>query len=257
MGKLKISYPFTNDAMFSPELSSSDIVGFFTPIFLGEKSVASRYGTCTITAGHYNGGQKVQFNFKPNFSKSSNFTCLFPSKLASGLSFYINLTVDNSSGQNGLAYNSEIRNKDYTTLPLYQYETDSTYMFAIDNLNNFIIITERCSIDDPSIKSCAIFIRKTCSETSDNPLGVYEWNDSTAITSYSQYSKVYNDDNLYNAHNIGYCCKYSLYQYTRDGYIYPDIYYCDGGLSVPPDGIIRIGTSNFMKLGSNLFLRID
>ena len=119
------------------------------------------------------------------------------------------------------------------------------------------MITERFSIDDQSVKSYSIIARKTCDETEDNPLGFYQWNDSADFTYATYYANLYAEDKLYNASNVGYCSKYSLYQYTRDGFIYPDIYYCDGGLSVPPDGIVRIGTSKFMRLGSNLFLRID
>ena len=271
MGKLYIDYPFINAnwALVSSTYSNEKFINDpnYKLLFTGKNKIGSKYGAYTFTSDSSNtGGGTVKYT--PNFMKFGNFKWIM--SYAYAPKGYLHLSRDNSNlystdvsvSHNPLyAYSSDdgngIYGRDYTKIPFYSYETESTYMFAIDSLNNFFMITEKYKIDDHSIKNVSIITRKIHGGTESSPLGFYEYDDSVANSSCLQYTNLYTEDKLYNVHNIGYCSKYSLYQYTRNGYIYPDIYYCDGGLSVPPDGIVSIGASNFMRLGSNLFLRID
>lgn len=258
MGKLQVRYPFINDnKLIAGSFSSANPYDkALMPYFVGNNNIFSRYGSINMYASYNIYGDAI-FSFIPSFRSNKKFEYKISAKTGNGAYLKVYHPGNASYGQNMLYYDNTTNTRDYTTIPFYSYETDSTYMFAFDKLNNFLMITERFSIDDQSIKSYSIIARKTCDETEDNPLGFYEWNDSADFTYATYYANLYTEDKLYNASNVGYCSKYSLYQYTRDGFIYPDIYYCDGGLSVPPDGIVRIGTSKFMRLGSNLFLRID
>lgn len=261
MGSLRVQYPFANNGHFlingAANLADNDDKIF--KYFVGNNNIFSKYGGIFIeNRGSANITERA-LRFTSSFAPYIIFRYYIPGKSTSSVSsltvYASNTTVD--SGQR-LYLDDTIGARDYTTIPFYTYETSSTYMFAFDSLNNFFMITERISIDDPTVKSCALIARKTCNATDTNPLGVYEWNDST-IFNYDPtvYSNKYTDSSLYNASNIGYCSTCVLFQYVRDGFVYPDIYYCDGGMSVPPDGLVRIGASNFMRLGSNLFLRVD
>lgn len=255
MGKLQVRYPFINDSrLISGNFScSDDYKNAMRPYFVGNNDIFGRYGSIYID-GTWG---TLTFRFTPSFRSDKAFDYKIPVKTDNGAYLKVFHLGNSTYGQNMLYYDNTTITRDYTTIPFYSYETDSTYMFAFDNLNNFLMITERFSIDNQAIKSYSIIARKTYDETEDNPLGFYEWNDSADFEYATYYANLYTGDKLYNASNVGYCSKYSLYHYTRDGFIYPDIYYCDGGLSVLPDGIVRIGTFKFMRLGSNLFLRID
>ncbi len=266
MGKLIVSYPFDNSDYLVPGGVNSNS-SLLSDYVKGSNAIGAKYGTYSAGSdsiyvsgsGYY---RCYYATFTPRF-----FTPVFrweiPTKPQTTKSLYSR--IYNGDYYNNLYKDDTITNKDYTTIPFYSYETESTYMFAIGNLINFFLLTERFLIDDPSVKSCAMFARKSASGNNpsnggvDLPSGniIYEWNDAAKISIPTDAANIYTPDTLYNASNVGYCSTYSLYQYTRDGYIYPDIYYCDGGLSVPPDGIVRIGTSKFMRLGSNIFLRID
>ena len=259
MGKLQVRYPFINDNKLIAGSFGSSITygGTLLPYFIGDNNIFGKYGSINMYTSLTTYGE-ARFSFMPSFRTDKKFEYTIPAKQY-GNTVYLKVynPINATFGSNTLFADNTITTRDYTTIPFYSYETDSTYMFAFDSLNHFLMITERFSIDDQTVKSYSIIARKTCDETEDNPLGFYEWNDSADFTYATYYANLYTEDKLYNASNVGYCSKYSLYQYTRDGFIYPDIYYCDGGLSVPPDGIVRIGTSKFMRLGSNLFLRID
>lgn len=269
MGKLQVRYPFgnTSDGPFSNSILSN-----MKKFFAGENSIGERYGSYSIGTASGTEGYATM-TYIPSFMKNVNSYNGFSFRMSKATSSdgYLDLSrvaTNTNYGnlsdyqQNTMYYHSSttgnsLYGRDYTKIPFYSYETDSTYLFAIDDINNFFMITEKTKIDDRSIKSCSIITRKIIGGSDNCPLGFYEFDDSVTNGDASVYTNLYTDTNMYNAHNVGYCSKYSLYQYTRNGYIYHDIYYCDGGLSVPPDGIVRIGTSKFMKLGSNLFLRID
>ena len=255
MGKLQVRYPFINDSKLisGTFFYADDYKNAMRPYFVGSNNIFSRHGSISIDGSQ----SSLTFRFIPSFRSDKAFDYKIPAKTDNVAYLKLYQPGSSSYGQNMLYYDNATNTRDYTTIPFYSYETDSTYMFAFDKLNNFLMITERFLIDDQAVKSYSIIARKTYDETEANPLGFYEWNDSADFTYATYYANLYTEDKLYNASNVGYCSKYSLYQYTRDGFIYPDIYYCDGGLSVPPDGIVRIGTSKFMRLGSNLFLRID
>ena len=270
MGKLLIRYPFINSSFRIIDTVYDNFCADpgYQSLFTGENGIGKRYGSYAFAKdSNSSGGATVTYT--PTFVKRGRFKW-FMSFSTYGESGCLHLSRDDgysvdttvSESHNPMyAYSSSTNNgifgRDYTKIPFYSYETDSTYLFAVDSLNNFFMVTERFMIDNQSIKNVSIITRKIHGETEECPLGFYEYDDSIANSNCMQYTNLYTKDKLYNASNVGYCSKYSLYQYTRDGFIYPDIYYCDGGLSVPPDGIVRIGTSRFMRLGSNLFLRID
>lgn len=263
------SYPFANSSggVFKDNLGTN-----MKYHFCGTNSIGTRYGEYNIGITGGTSGNTFM-TYIPSFMKNINTYNGFSFRMSKSTSSdgYLDLSRIATSmnygnlsdyRQNTMYYHdstigNSLYGRDYTTIPFYSYETDSTYMFAIDDINNFFMITEKIKIDDQSIKTCSIITRKIIGGSDDCPLGFYEFDDSVTNGDASIYTNLYTEASMHNAHNVGYCSKYSLYQYTRNGYIYPDIYYCDGGLSVPPDGIVRIGTSKFMKLGSNLFLRID
>lgn len=267
MGKLKITYPFDNGEYLVPGGTTSNSA-LLLDYVKGTNAIGAKYGTynagsdsvyATTTGSGYH--RYYYATYTPKFF-TPTFRWEVPVKTQVDRALYSRIYVN--SYYNNLYIDDTITNRDYTTIPFYSYETESTYMFAFGNLLNFFLLTERFLIDDPTVKSCAMFARKSAEGTNPSlstpfPYGnvICEWNDTAKIIDSTDVSNIYTPDSLYNASNVGYCSTYSLYQYTRDGYMYPDIYYCDGGLSVPPDGIVCIGTSNFMRLGSNLFLRID
>ena len=261
MGTFKIRYPFINGYT----VLDGNYVTLASPLFKGENEIGDRYGSCYI--GPYN--NSLVFTYKPNFSMTGDFKFFMSHagdsngylalSRATGNEYTVvqGFTSYNTIYHYSSSYSSGLYGRDYTKIPFYSYESNSTYMFAVDKLINFFIITERLKMDDPTVKNASIFARKIIAPSDYAHLGLYEYNDSTSHGDATKYSSLYESDDLYRAYNHGYCEKYSLYNYTKDGYIYPDIYYCDGGLSIPPDGIVRIGPSRFMKLGANIFLRID
>ena len=264
MGTLKVRYPFANNVQYLLNGTFSDVITYNNAIlsyFVGVNNIFGKYGTVSLYRANDNTLGLRGLDFTPSFATGRSFEYHIPSKNLSNTvlnkPYFQVWRPGSSTGQNILYHDDTIQTRDYTTIPFYSYETSSTYMFAFDSLNNFFMITERISIDDPTVKSCALMSRKTYGATDMYPLGFYEWNDSADLERDAYYANLYTDTSLYNVSNIGYCSTCVLYQYVRDGFIYPDIYYCDGGMAVPPDGIVRIGASNFMRLGSNLFLRID
>ena len=260
MGTFQVRYPFANNYKFLLNGTFSDVISYDNAIlsyFVGANNIFGKYGTVSLyKANEANIGTRA-LEFIPSFATRNTFEYHIPSKNSGNNAYFEVYRPGTGLGKNILYYDDTIQTRDYTTIPFYSYETSSTYMFAFDSLNNFFMITERISIDDPTVKSYALMSRKTYGATDENPLGFYEWNDSADLENPTYYANLYTDTSLYNVSNIGYCSTCVLYQYVRDGFIYPDIYYCDGGMAVPPDGIVRIGASNFMRLGSNLFLRID
>ena len=259
MGKFQIRYPFGNednsivdttiyDRTFSNEITQA--------LFKGEKNIGDKYGAYTFSIGGNVYWDGVTITYTPTFLKAGTFKFYMPFPIAvHGGNLYLARNIDKSYNN---MYDYNIYGRDYSKIPLYSFESDSTYMFAVDDLANLFMITERAKIDDPTSRGISIFMRKTNTGTVTDsaPIGCYEFNDNSANSGYLDRTNLYTDSAQYNSCNTGYCNKYMMYQYTNNGYIYPDIYYCDGGMATPPDGIIRIGPSKFLKIASNIFLKI-
>ena len=68
----------------------------------------------------------------------------------------------------------------------------------------------------------------------------------------------YVENTYHNGNNIGFTNSINAYRYTVKGYYCNNLYYFDGGSSMPGEGVSIIGGIKFLKLGdSNLFIKLD
>ena len=156
----------------------------------------------------------------------------------------------NTLDYNKFAYDTEFYNADYSTVPVYRISKTNSCMVAFKNLKSMIVCAKGISMTNSGITKYTAFVPKHVFESEEAPLGLYRY-DGIDRTPDAIYATTYHNP------NTGYCSKYMMYNYVDNGYIYPDIYYCDGGIDVPPDGICQIGTTKFLKLASNFFLKVD
>lgn len=60
----------------------------------------------------------------------------------------------------------------------------------------------------------------------------------------------------YRGYNIGKCTTSMVYPLTANGYIYPDIVYVDGGLTVPTAQTCKIGSNTYFRIYANMFMKV-
>lgn len=256
MAELEVYYPFTN----SNTLNSTS----FATLVKGKNGVFEK--TTNFRIGGGNNGYVC--NVEPLFWKSNRYYIKiiianrsdgsWPTacRIADGNNNNNNYTsISGTTTLNTFYRIDDFHTRDYSTIPFYSLETSHTRMFAIDSLSNMMIATERLSMSDISNKTYSLMIKKNVGGTDECPLGLYEYTSNVSSAAECNQKRLNNEQ--YQSPNTGYCNTYMMYQYTREGYIYPDIYYSDGGLSVPPDGICQIGPSRFLKICGNFFLKMD
>lgn len=252
MAEIQVRYPFNNSTTtITPAVST-----FCSDYIKGNGILYTEENT---TVGYSSSSSLYTFRITPSWMTTTRGLYVYIPNCNAPVSYQFKYTLrypnSNSSGtliEEIMLADTNFKTKDYTKIPFYNIETDNVSLFAIDNLRNYIMLVKRKKIDDPSFTSFSFMTSKHTDDTDNFPIGLYEISDQTSPASH-----IYSENEPFQSPNIGYMSSYRLYQYSRDGYIYPDIYYCDGGLSVPPDGICRIGPSKFLKLGSNFFLKID
>ena len=127
-----------------------------------------------------------------------------------------------------------------------KYSTNSVKFLSLGLPNESITVSTHVfkSIDNASKTKTVLIITDK-----DGYVSLYD--------SYTPYP--WHVENTYhNGNNVGYTSSINAYKYTIKGYYCDNLYYFDGGYTMPGESISTIGGIKFLKLGdSNLFIKME
>lgn len=127
---------------------------------------------------------------------------------------------------------------------LFRYIGKDVIYFGFDNTQNSISKVTLRHIDDSTKTKCVLIVTD-----SSGMVSIHDT--STKAYSWKAYSSTFQNP------NTGKSTAINAYKYIMQGWYCDELYYFDGGMNIPADGISKMGDNKFLKLGnSNFFIKM-
>lgn len=147
-----------------------------------------------------------------------------------------------------------------TTAYLVTDTKSTTRAFVYNSFGLIMCHVTGYKMDDMSVTKDAMFCVSYYGDGYDtNSTGLMLATTGTAPEYNFNYRRVHGTISLhdyYRGDNIGKCTTAVVYPLTANGYIYPDIVYVDGGLTVPTSQVCKIGGTTYFKIYKNMFMKV-
>lgn len=184
------------------------------------------------------------------------------------------IVVESASSQVGIRAGFGIDTAGHQDKHLYldhgTYQSTTAYLvtdakstaraLVYDSFGISMCHTTGYKMDDMSVTKDAMFCTSSYGSGYDtNSTGLMLATTGVAPEYNFNYRRVHGTISLhdyYRGYNIGKCTTAIVYPLTANGYIYPDIVYVDGGLTVPTAQVCKIGSNTYFKLYANMFMKV-